>query len=250
MRARNLKPGIFKNELLGSADPLLSLLFEGLWCMADREGRLEDRPLRLCAEIFPYRRSITEVEMEGMLTWLEQNNFVMRYEVHGCRYIQILQFSCHQKPHPHEAASKIPEPDNFLDNQCHDNDVPRSVRDRTKVRARPASSLNPSSLNPHSLNTANGADLVLHESLPKDAWEEWLQYRRARKLPNSHMALSRHLKILVDYDTETQRRIIDTAIGSNWKGVFHPKGTPAKAYKPAPTTAELEALELKRAGKA
>ena len=44
MRARNLKPSIFKNELLAVADPLYTLVFEGLWCLADREGRLEDRP--------------------------------------------------------------------------------------------------------------------------------------------------------------------------------------------------------------
>src|SRR5262244_3073085 len=58
IRARNIKPGIFKNELLGAADPLLTLLFEGLWCMADREGRLEDRPLRIKAEIFPYPKNL------------------------------------------------------------------------------------------------------------------------------------------------------------------------------------------------
>ena len=70
MRARNLKPGLFKNEILGSADALLTILFEGLWCMADREGRLEDRPLRICAVIFPYRRTVTERRMNTMLQWL------------------------------------------------------------------------------------------------------------------------------------------------------------------------------------
>jgi hypothetical protein len=53
MRACNIKPGFFKNEVLGTAVPILSLLFSGLWGLADREGRLEDRPLRIKAEIFP-----------------------------------------------------------------------------------------------------------------------------------------------------------------------------------------------------
>jgi hypothetical protein len=43
MRARSIKPGICDNEILGTADPLYTLLFERLWMMADREGRLEDR---------------------------------------------------------------------------------------------------------------------------------------------------------------------------------------------------------------
>ena len=30
------------------------LLFVGLWTIADRNGRLEDRPKRIRAELFPY----------------------------------------------------------------------------------------------------------------------------------------------------------------------------------------------------
>ena len=51
-RARNIKPGFFKNEILGVADPLYSLLFEGLWVLADRAGRLEDRPFASRARSF------------------------------------------------------------------------------------------------------------------------------------------------------------------------------------------------------
>jgi hypothetical protein len=108
VRARNLKPSFFKNEILGSSDPLHSILFAGLWCSADREGRLEDRPLRLCVEIFPYRREITEECCDGMLGWLAQNGFIRRYEVGPNRYIQVLQFAKHQRPHSKEKQSEIP----------------------------------------------------------------------------------------------------------------------------------------------
>ncbi|MEI6309491.1 MAG: hypothetical protein WCP58_07610, partial [bacterium] len=53
MRARNLKPGFFKNEYLGKLDPLVRLLFAGLWCLADRKGRLEDRPGKIKIEALP-----------------------------------------------------------------------------------------------------------------------------------------------------------------------------------------------------
>ena len=78
MRARNIKPGIFRNEILGSSDPLLTLLFEGLWCLADREGRLEDRHLRIKAEVFPYRENL---DIHRYLTELERTGFVQRYKV-------------------------------------------------------------------------------------------------------------------------------------------------------------------------
>lgn len=104
-RARNIKPSIFKNEVLGVLDPLITLLFESLWCLADREGRLEDRPLRIKAETFPYREGL---DVNGYLTVLEQNEFIVRYEVGGQRYIQVVNFEKHQSPHKTEKASEIP----------------------------------------------------------------------------------------------------------------------------------------------
>lgn len=104
-RARNIKPALFKNEVLGVADPLLTLLFEGLWLLADREGRLEDRPLRIKAEVFPYRSGIN---IDEMLNWLDANDFIIRYSVDGKRYIQIENFTKHQNPHKNEPASEIP----------------------------------------------------------------------------------------------------------------------------------------------
>lgn len=53
MRARNIKPGIFKNEQLAACSIGARWLFPGLWCLADWCGRLEDRPLRIKMEIFP-----------------------------------------------------------------------------------------------------------------------------------------------------------------------------------------------------
>src|SRR5262245_36707682 len=105
MRARSIKPGICDNEVLGTADPFYTLLFERLWMIADREGRLEDRPLRIKAQAFPYREGL---DVEPMLQWLVANDFIRRYEANGARYIQILNFAKHQNPHKNEVASVIP----------------------------------------------------------------------------------------------------------------------------------------------
>lgn len=105
-RARSLKPGFFKNEELASLGFAAMLLYEGLWVLADREGRLEDRPKRIKAEIFPY----SDVEVEGILTALSKAGFIIRYKVDGTGFIAIPTWKKHQNPHLKEAASTIPAP--------------------------------------------------------------------------------------------------------------------------------------------
>lgn len=105
MRSRNIKPGFFDNEILGSIDPLAQILFAGLWCLSDREGRLEDRPARIKAQIFPYRQA----NIDKLLALLAQSGFIIRYEIEGQKFICIPKFKEHQNPHPHEAKSKLPD---------------------------------------------------------------------------------------------------------------------------------------------
>ncbi len=106
MRARSLKPGFFRNEQLGKLTPLTRLLFEGLWCLADRRGRLEDRPVRIKADILPYDRC----DVDKMLQQLADcgEHFIIRYEVNGNQYIQICKFEAHQNPHVKEPESLFP----------------------------------------------------------------------------------------------------------------------------------------------
>lgn len=156
MRARSLKPGIFTNELLAVADPLYTLIFEGLWCLADREGRLEDRPAKIHIAINPGR------SFEGTtkaLEWLADNGFILRYQVGLVKLVQVIAFSKHQKPHQNEKPTELPPPPStngaspllYIESQA----PPRSeagVDQGTKHLALTPSSLNPSSLNPDSCN--------------------------------------------------------------------------------------------------
>jgi hypothetical protein len=105
-RSRNIKPGLFKNEVLGEADPNYTLLFEGLWVLADKAGRLEYRPKRIKAEIFPYR----DVDVCMALAWLKHESFINLYEIDGVEYIQVANWLKHQTPHHKETESEIPPP--------------------------------------------------------------------------------------------------------------------------------------------
>jgi hypothetical protein len=109
MRARNIKPGFFKNEELAEIPPMGRLIFIGLWCMADRAGRLEDRPRRVRAEIAPYD-ALTENELQELLGALETRGFIIRYSIGENRYIQIVNFTKHQHINIKESESIIPAP--------------------------------------------------------------------------------------------------------------------------------------------
>lgn len=106
-RARLIKPGFFTNEDLPDVEPFARLLFVGLWCLADREGRLEDRPRRIKAELFAHDEGL---DVQGLLCQLADKGFIRRYQVDGAGYIQIANFAKHQHPHHNEPASTLPPP--------------------------------------------------------------------------------------------------------------------------------------------
>jgi hypothetical protein len=105
-RARNIKPGFFSNDELAECEPLARLLFAGLWLHCDREGRLEDRPKKIKAEILPY----DDCDADKLLAQLQARGFIIRYSSEDRRYIQVTNFSKHQNPHVKEAPSDIPAP--------------------------------------------------------------------------------------------------------------------------------------------
>jgi hypothetical protein len=105
-RARNIKPGFFLNDDLASIDPLGRLLFAGLWTLADKNGRLEDRPPRIKIQVLPY----DNCNVDEQLGSLAAKGFIERYTVDGAAYIQISNFVKHQNPHPREKEGEIPPP--------------------------------------------------------------------------------------------------------------------------------------------
>ncbi len=156
MRARNLKPGFFKNEDLAACGPWGMLLFEGLWLLADRSGRLEDRPSRIRVEIFPYAPRTNVV---ALLSALESKKFIVRYEVNCIKYIQVEGFCKHQNPHVNEALSTIPAP-------CSVS--PKAVPSTVPLGLTP-DSLIPSSLTPDSPLTPHAPDGAFDLAAPTDA---------------------------------------------------------------------------------
>lgn len=135
-RARLLKPGFFKNEDLAALRPPDSvtttpaaafaarICFEGLWVLADRVGRLEDRPAWIRGEIFPYEEVL---DVEPLLHELHKGGFIRRYAIRGKKYIEIPKFLNHQNPHVREHPSVIPEPPASTRRSIRQSTVPSTV---------------------------------------------------------------------------------------------------------------------------
>lgn len=104
-RARNIKPSFFKNELLAEMEAFDRLLFIGLWCLADREGRIEDRPKRIKMELFP----CDTYDVNAGLDQLAKHGFVRRYQAGGNAVVSIVNFHKHQTPHGTEKDSELPD---------------------------------------------------------------------------------------------------------------------------------------------
>lgn len=238
-RARNLKPGLFKNEILGAADPLYTLLFEGLWILADREGRLEDRPLRIKGEVFPYRDG---VNVDAMLTWLQAHGFILRYEAQGKKCILVLEFVKHQNPHRNESESVLPSHEEvqpstealqptseLLQKNREEIESASDFSGTTRADSLSSDSLHSDSLIPSTLiperETASrkrAAPFPLPEWINRDHWDAWHSCSKRRN------ATDKQKQLAVDKLTAWKEEGIDyaaalenAAIGG-WQGLFKP----------------------------
>ena len=153
-RTRSLKPQFFKNDLLAECQPLARLLFSGLWCMADAEGRLEYRPLRVKAEVLPY----DDCDVDQLVDELEQRGFVRRYTVDDVTILVIPKFLDHQRPHPKEPTESFPTEENATAGNKFDRAVNKSGTAGNKfVRAVYDCASYPSPFNPSPSNPSVAA---------------------------------------------------------------------------------------------
>src|SRR5437899_2280217 len=175
LRSRNIKPGFFRNEVLANLPMAIRLLFVGLWCAADREGRLEYRAKRLRAEIFPYS---PEVDVEAGILDLARLGFLYIYTVegHDCQIVQIINFKRHQTPHHTEKQSVLPACPDF------------TVSSPLTHGEYPPDSLIPDSLIPDSLSESSNAHAPSREKGPSKLPEGFAPNER-------HRALARELGV-------------------------------------------------------
>jgi len=133
VRKRILSPGFFQSEELGACSPRARLLFAGLWLLADREGRLRWNPLVVHGQLFPFE---PDADVPAAAEELTAQGLVECYEVTGRKYMQIPGWSEHQRPHPKEAASKIPSMIQVPTDPIRRNQIRNQIRIRSRCHSR------------------------------------------------------------------------------------------------------------------
>ena len=225
-RARNIKPSLFKNELLGVADPLITLLFQNLWMLADREGRLEDRPLRIKAETFPYRENL---DINGYLTELERLGFIHRYTVKNQALIQVINFKKHQSPHKTEKPSELPEPclEDIENKQEKIITVKAPLNNGEITEPLPPDLLIPDSLIPEREKKKSTKEkkiavtFTLPDWINPDDWDLWIKTRKKKMQPEQMQAQVRKLEKWKEAGLDYASALHESAV-NGWQGLFDP----------------------------
>jgi len=107
-RIRTVKPEFFTSESVLAVSPLARLFFIGLWCEADRDGRLKWKPKTLKFRYLPG----DSVNIEKLCSELESEKMIVTYTIDGIDYCEIPSFSSHQVINNREKESILPSRDN------------------------------------------------------------------------------------------------------------------------------------------
>ena len=249
-RTRQINPGFFTNDELADITPLGRLLFAGLWVIADREGRLEDRPKKIKAEILPY----DNCDVDDLLNQLQNAGFIKRYKVDIPRtdqgntmdtpkadvgIIQVVNFTKYQHPHRNESASTLPPPtaesrmesgSAEVESQEQTMDIPRTDQGNTMDTPRMPSSLYLVSSNSESNNnsltcinnkqTENGKQVNQQHTLTENEFAECIKYYQKRIHPFTGIVEREFVATLIqDYGEKLFKHGVDiTASNASYKG--------------------------------
>lgn len=105
-RIRTIKPDFFTSDDICALSPHARLLYIGLWCEADREGRLMWTPNAFKRRYLPDDKC----DIDKVCAELAARDLVRVYGEQG-EFAYIPTFLDHQKPNPREAQSTLPNPD-------------------------------------------------------------------------------------------------------------------------------------------
>jgi len=103
-RIRTIKPDFFTSEDIISLTQAARLLYIGLWCEADREGRMVWKPRTFKFRYLP----ADDANIDSLCDELIRQGLVVLY---GDGLAYIPSFTNHQHVNPREAKSELPVPD-------------------------------------------------------------------------------------------------------------------------------------------
>lgn len=210
-RIRTIKPEFWTDETLTECSLSARLMFIGMLNFADDNGNIERSSKQLKMRIFP----ADDINCEELVNELTAHGVLIEYSLSDKKYLHIKGFREHQVIN-RPSKSKIPE---FDSNNTHGVLTEYSG---TEGKGREGKG-------------KRGA-FALNES----AWQEWLDYRKKRKL--AKYASDKIKNQLCQLDYEKQQDCVNDSITQNYSGLFVKKFMPESAPLKSKTDGELLAL--------
>lgn len=204
-RQRTLHPDFFVDEKVVQVSAFARLMFQGLWCLADREGRLERKPLKLKMQLFP----ADNLDAELLLGELESVGLVRRYEVEGRDLLILPGFLRRQNPHPKEVKSVLPAPPTIEEQ----DEISKAVESNGKPRKATASREKVGASRAGSSGSSGSSDLAAPASRAPELTDllvaEFSDTRRSKYVhsgPKDGAALKRLMAAATDEEILTRWR--------------------------------------------
>jgi hypothetical protein len=95
-RIRSIKPEFFLSEDVAALPLRARLLWIGLWTHCDDAGRTKDNARLIKGAVWPLD-NVSLADIEDDLATLADHGRIVRYEVGGRRYLEVTNWSEHQK---------------------------------------------------------------------------------------------------------------------------------------------------------
>lgn len=132
-RIRTIKPEFPQSESMGNVSRDARLTFILLWTLVDDSGRTRGNSRMLASLLYPYDEDATNC-IEGWLSELEGQKCIHRYVVDGNHYLEVCNWSKHQKidraSQPKYPAN--PEKQGTYDDAAEDSTNPRESSTNTR----------------------------------------------------------------------------------------------------------------------
>ncbi len=120
-RIRSIKPEFCRSESIVALPVPVRLHFAMLWTYADDYGRGVDNPRLIKGDLWPLDDDVTPAVIESYQASLAAAGRIVRYEVDGKAYFEVVNWAEHQHPQKRK-DSTIPEPSGTSTRQVPDED--------------------------------------------------------------------------------------------------------------------------------
>jgi hypothetical protein len=108
-RIRTIKPSFFQSDDVSALPLRARLTWIGLWTQCDDQGRTKDHARLVKAAVWPLDQDVSLADVEEDLATLAEQGRIVRYQVQGRQYLEIVNWHVHQSIN-RPSQSNIPGP--------------------------------------------------------------------------------------------------------------------------------------------